>query len=172
MQPSNNEIVMKLELSGEAFANWDMLDEQIVNRIADLFIADHELALRDRAAEIIDRTITRRVEERLESFLAKPIPATDRFGDPVPGATPKTLGDMIAEAADMALTETVDSYGRPEKRTPYNSSVPRIEYLVKKVASEGIANAVAKAVQQVNAEAKAAVQKQVAAEIAARLAKA
>jgi hypothetical protein len=142
----------------------------VVSRIADHFISDHQMKLRERVQEIINDRVSAVVQGRVEAFLTKPIPPLTRFGEPIQDATARSLADMIADAADAAMTETVDRDGKPEKKNSYNRAVPRLEWLVGKVATEAIAEAVTKSVKEVNAQARAAVQKQVAAEIAARLA--
>lgn len=167
----NQEVALTLKIEGEAFASWDGIDEMVVRRLADHFISDHTMKLRDRVSEIINDRVAAVIEARVEAFLQKPIPPLTRYGEPIPGAVEKSLADMIADAADAAMVETVDSSGKPEKKNAYNNAIPRLEWLVKKVAVAGIAKAVEDAVKAVNAEAKAHVQKQVAAEIAARLAK-
>lgn len=171
MSHLNQEVALTVKIEGEAFASWDGLDDMVVRRIADHFISDHGLQLRQRVNDLVNAAVTDVVQKRVEAFLLMPIPAVDRFGQPIPGAVAKSLGDMIADAADAALTETVDpSDGKPMKKDAWGkAAVSRLEWLVKRVAVAGIAQETEKAVKAVNAEAKAAVQKQVAASIAAHL---
>ena len=168
----NNEVALTVKIEGEAFTSWDGLDEAVTRRIADHFISDHKMNLRERVEAIINERVAAVVEARVEAFLSKPIPPLTRYGEPIEGAPTRTLAEMIADAADEAMTETVNPRdGKPKKSSHYETAVPRLEWLVKRVAISEIAPAVEKAVKAVNADAKAQVQKQVAAEIAARLAK-
>lgn len=168
----NQEVALTLKIEGEAFASWDGLDDMVVRRIADHFISDHGgMKLRERVQGLISETVTAVVQARVEAFLTKPIPPLTRYGEPIVGAVERSLADMIADAADAAMVETVDPHdGKAKKKDSYNNAIPRLEWLVKKVAVSEIAKAVETSVKAVNAEAKAAVQKQVAAAIAAHLA--
>jgi hypothetical protein len=168
----NNEIALTIKLEGEAFTSWDGIAEEVTRTIADRLMSDHTLKLRDHVLEIINDRVAEVVGAKVEALLSKPVLPVTRYGEPIEGAVAKTLADMVADAADAALTETVDPHnGKPEKRNQYNGAIPRLQWLVGKVAREGIASEIEKSVKAVNAEARAAVQKQVAAEIAARLAK-
>lgn len=169
----NQEVALTLKIEGEAFASWDGLDDMVVRRIADHFISDHTMKLRERVNDIIAERVAAVVEARVEAFLTKPIPPHTRYGEPIPGAVARSLSDMIADASDAAMVETVDpGDGKAKKKDAYNNAIPRLEWLVKRVAIAGIAKATEEAVKAVNADARAQVQRQVAAEIAARLAKA
>ena len=169
----NQEVAMTIKIEGEAFASWDGLDDQVVRKIADHFISDHQMRLRERVNDIIGERVAAVVEARVDAFLNKPIPPLTRYGEPIPGYVARSLSDMVADAADAAMTETVDpNDGKPKKKDAYNHAIPRLEWLVKRLAVAGIAKATEDAVKAVNADARAQVQRQVAAEFAARLTKA
>ena len=162
----NNEIALTLKIEGEAFTSWDGIDEAITNRIADLLMSDHTLDLRNRLNETINAAITARLEETVAAYLSRPIKPVDRFGSPIEGEPTRTLSDLIAEAADEALSQTVDTFGKPAR---IGSS--RMEWLVKKIAREGVATATESAIRNVNANARASIQAQVAESISMYLSK-
>lgn len=91
----NQEIALTMKIEGEAFASWDGLDDQVVRRIADHFISDRSMMLKERVAEIINARVNALVEARVDAFLLKPIPPVDRFGQPIEGAPARSLADMV-----------------------------------------------------------------------------
>lgn len=151
-----------INLAIEDFVNLDYLEENVIREIAkdaeSKLTGGHTESFHKLCVDAINEAINSRIQARIEELLSRPIPPLDRFGDPIEGE-PKTLSDMLAEAVDKCLTDTVDSAGKPEKRTAYNNARPRLEWLVKKVAAEKIAIEAEKAARQVNKEAKDHAQK-------------
>lgn len=165
---------IKLELAISDFVDMDYLEENVIRELArtaeSKLTGGHTESFHAMCVSAINQAIEVRITARIEETLSKPIPQLDRFGDPT-GGDPKTLSDIIAEAADVALNQAVDSYGKPANSSSYSATIPRIEYLVKKVAAEGIFKEAEKVARKVNADTKKHAQDVLANAVAAQLAR-
>lgn len=163
---------MKIEIQSEVEIDDEDLDNQIIEAAAASLLGQLSLSVRygeSGVREKIQEKIDEILEDRIAAALDREVRAVDRFGIPVEGKEPTTLAEMVAEAADEALTQTVNQSGKAEKKTAYNYAVPRLQYLLSRVACQEVSLAAEKAAREVNAAAKAAVEDDVAKAIAKHL---
>jgi hypothetical protein len=159
----------------ERFVDFGALEENVIRELAKTceskMTGGHTKSFHSMCVEAIEKAISDRISARVSELLERPISMRDRFGDPLPGAEEKTLGDMLADAVDMACTETVDRNGKPAKSTAWDRGIPRMQWHLSKILSHQIDQEAAKAIKELNADAKAKVRQQIAAAVAAQLAK-
>lgn len=159
----------------EQFLDFDALEENVIRQLAETceskLSGGHTESFHKMCVEAINKAISERIDARVSELIDKPIVPRDRFGQAVEGAEAKSLGDMLAEAVDQACTETVDRSGRPEKKTAYNSAMPRMQWHLSQIVAREIDTEAAKAIKELKADAKERVRKQIAAAVAAQLTK-
>lgn len=159
----------------ERFVDFDALEENIIRQLAETceskLSGGHVESFHRMCVSAIETAISGRIEARISELLDKPITPRDRFGCPVPDATPRTLSDMLADAVDQACTETVDQNGNPAKPKAYAKTTPRIQWHLSQLLAREIDAEAAKAIRELKADAKEKVRKQIAAAVAAQLAK-
>lgn len=166
---------MTVSIDLERFISFDDLEENVIRQLAtnceSKLSGGHVDSFHSMCLAAIEKAISGRIEARIAELIDKPIVPTDRFGNPVADAEPKSLGDMLAEAVDIACTETVDRNGKPMKSTAWDKAIPRIQWHLAKLTAREIDTEAAKAIKELKADAKEKVRKQIAAAVAAQLAK-
>ena len=166
---------MTVTVDLERFISVDDLEDNVIRELADTcerkLSGGHVESFHKMCVTAIEKAISERVEAKISELLEKPIVPRDRFGNRVEGATPKSLGDMLAEAVEIACVETVDRNGRPAKSTAWDKAVPRIQWHLSQLTAREIDIEAAKAIKELKAEAKDRVRKQIASAVAAQLTK-
>lgn len=144
----------QLEISGTVdlpYEAGEAIDRVIYRAAAEQLLEHFNLKAitRDAVQKHIDDALGALVLERVQALLDKPIPQTDRWGDPT--GEPKPFRDVFADRAEAYLAETVDSHGRPAKRQAGVVTVkPRLVWLLEEVGAnhfEAEARKVAKEVK-------------------------
>lgn len=166
---------MTVTIDFEKYISVDDLEDNVIRQLADNCAAKltggHIESFHKMCVDAINLAISEKINAKVADMLSRPIQARNRFGDPVEGAAEKSLGDMLADAVDAAMTETVDCQGRPKKNSHWDKAVPRMEWHLSKLLAREIDTEAAKAMKELKADAKEKVRKQIAAAVAAQLAK-
>ena len=159
----------------ERFVDFDALEENVIRQLAatceSKLSGGHTDSFHKMCVEAINKAISERIESKISELIDKPIVPRDRFGSALPDAEAKSLGDMLAEAVEMACTETVNREGKPQKSTHYDKCIPRIQWHLAKITAREIDSEAEKAIRELKADAKDRVRKQIAAAVAAQLTK-
>lgn len=124
----------------------------------------------ERLEQAIDAAVTDQVKARIEELLANPLQRTDAFGQPV--GEPVSLAAILNERVTSWATDLVNAQGLAADKNGYGyrEAVPRIEWLLKQVASSELQSAVSKEVERIKAELKAAATQGIAKQIAEKVA--
>ena len=166
---------MTVTLDFERYISVDDLENNVINQLVDKceskLTGGHVDSFHQMCVDAINLAISEKISDKVEDMLSRPIPARDRFGDLIPGVSEKSLGDMLSDAVEAAMTETVDSQGRPQPATAWNKPVPRMQWHLSKLLSREIDTEAEKAIKALKADAKEKVRQQIAAAVAAQLAK-
>jgi hypothetical protein len=166
---------MKITVDLEQFISTDDLEDNVIRQLASTceskLSGGHTESFHTMCVNAIQKAISERIEARISDLLDKPIAPRNRFGETIPDAEAKSLGDMLADAVDQACTETVDRDGRPAKSTHWNKAIPRIQWHLSQLIAREIDQEAAKAMKELRADAKEKVRKQIASAVAAQLAK-
>jgi len=162
-------IDMAVTIDLERFISIDDLEDNVIRQLAETceskLSGGHTDSFHAMCVAAIEKAISERVEARIADLIDKPIVPRNRFGDAIEGMEAKSLGDMLAEAVEIACTQTVNREGKPAKNTTYEKAVPRIQWNL-------FDREAASAIKELKAEAKQKVRDQIAAAVAAQLARA
>ena len=166
---------MTVTLDFEKYISVDDLEDNVIRQLADSCMAKlsggHTESFHKMCVDAINLAISDKINAKVEDMLSRPIQARDRFGDPIEGVAEKSLGDMLGDAVEAAMTETVDREGRPKKSTYHDKAIPRMQWHLSKLLAREIDIEAAKAIKELKADAKEKVRKQIAAAVAAQLTK-
>lgn len=166
---------LTVTLDFEKYISVDDLEDNVIRQLADncasKLSGGHVESFHKMCVDAINLAISERITAKVDEMLARPIPSRDRFGDLIKGASEKSLGDMLADAVDTAMTETVGRDGKPQKSTAWDKAVPRMQWHLSQLLAREIDTEAAKAIKELKADAKEKVRKQIAAAVAAQLAK-
>ena len=166
---------MTVTIDLERFISVDDLEDNVIRQLAatceSKLSGGHTDSFHAMCVAAIQKAISERIEARIADLIDKPIVPRDRFGSPIGDATPRSLGDMLADAVDQACAETVDRDGKPAKNTPYQKAIPRMQWHLSRLVASEIDKEAAKAISELKADAKDRVRKQIAAAVAAQLTK-
>lgn len=169
----SNEQTITIEL--ERFVDFGELEENVIRQLASTceskLSGGHVESFHKMCVDAINLAISEKISAKIDEMLSRPIPVRNRFGDPIDGEEAKSLGDMLADAVEVAMTETVNSGGKPEKRTQYNRAVPRMQWHLSQLLAREIDTEAAKAIKELREDAKKKVRQQIASAVAAQLAK-
>jgi len=169
-------IDMAVTIDLERFISIDDLEDNVIRQLAETceskLSGGHTDSFHAMCVAAIEKAISERVEARIADLIDKPIVPRNRFGDAIEGMEAKSLGDMLAEAVEIACTQTVNREGKPAKNTTYEKAVPRIQWHLSNLVSSEIDREAASAIKELKAEAKQKVRDQIAAAVAAQLARA
>lgn len=166
---------MTVTLDLERFISVDDLEDNVIRQLASncesKLSGGRTDSFHKMCVDAINKAISERIEARIVELIDKPIVPRNRFGEPEPDAVPRSLADMLADAVEMACTETVNHEGKPQKSTYNDKCVPRIQWHLSRLTAREIDREASKAISELKAEAKEKVRKQIAAAVAAQLAK-
>ena len=166
---------MTVTINLEQFISVDDLEDNVIRQLADTcagkLTGGHVESFHKMCVNAIEKAISERVDRHISELLDKPIVPRDRFGNVQPDAEAKSLGDMLADAVEMACSETVGRDGRPKKSTMYDKAIPRIQWHLARITAREIDVEASKAIKELKADAKEKVRKQIAAAVAAQLVK-
>lgn len=166
---------MTVTIDLERFISVDDLEDNVIRQLAatceSKMSGGHTDSFHKMCVAAIEKAISERVEARIAELIDKPIVPRDRFGMAVEGAEAKSLGDMLAEAVDMACNETVNREGKPTKSTSWDKAIPRIQWHLSKLVAGEIDREAANAIKELKADAKQRVRDQIAAAVATQLAR-
>lgn len=88
----------------------------------------------DEVKKLAEKAILARVAERIDRIFENSFTETDSYGNPRPGAKPKTPLEIVTDKALAYMHERVNSNGNPAS---YNDTVQtRLEWLAGKHADE------------------------------------
>lgn len=166
---------LTVTLDFEKYISVDDLEDNVIRQIADncesKLHGGHVESFHKMCVDAINLAISEKINAKVEDMLSRPIPSRDRFGDPIADAPDKSLGDMLADAVEVAMTETVGDDGKPREPTAWDKAVPRMQWHLSKLLAREIDTEAAKAIKELKADAKEKVRKQIAAAVAAQLTK-
>lgn len=174
MTETNDRPTFKIEMGLQDFVDFDYLEANVINRMADVAMSKltggHMDSFHKMATTAIEQAINDRLSKWIEERLDKPFPQRDRYGE-ITGPE-RSLSDLLAEACDKAMEEPVTADGRRDTCGPgYRTKQTRLEWIAQTLATKGITKAAEDAARKVNAEAKESVKAAMAEAITAQLTK-